>query len=138
MSKFEELLQQYVNKDYAELMLIAKTTLNSLLPYCHRINPQENGDKAIALCIMLAALGADRVLSPLERKFMCELLSLDEESFDTIIKSYTPQTSDLTDQIADKNGDLVKEKILTLVLCIAACDEKIAHEETAFIRRILA
>ncbi|MBQ3498921.1 MAG: hypothetical protein IJA87_07325 [Clostridia bacterium] len=138
MSKFEELLQNYVNKDYAELMFIAKAALDSLLPDCYIFNPRENGDKTVALWIVIAALGADSKLSPLERKFICELLSIDNSSLDTAIKAYTPRMADITDVFADKEGEHVKEKVLTLVLCIAACDEKIAHEETAFIRRILA
>ena len=138
MSKFEELLQNYVNKDYAELMSVAKAALDSLVPDCYRFNPKENGDKTVALWIIIAALGADSMLTTLERKFICELLNIDGASLDTAVKAYTPRMADVTDVFADREGDRVKEKVLTLVLCIAACDERITHEETAFIRRILA
>ena len=45
---------------------------------------------------------------------------------------------ELTDLLADKFSKEVKADIMILVTCLAACDETISREETAFLRQILA
>ena len=137
MTKFEELLQQYVNKDYDELLSIAKGAVNRLLPLCRKHITAPNGDKIMVMWTVLAAYGADGVLTATERRFVCDLLEIDNESLDTLSKKYSSIVSDSVNSLADNTERDIKDAVLTLILAVSACDEKISRQETEFIRRIL-
>ena len=138
MTKFEELLQRYVNAEYGELLSTAKNTADFILPDCNKFLPCEDGGKTILLWIILSAVAADGMLSIKERQFVCELLDMTDDVLLEKIKYYTPKMAELADKFADQSDKNVKSDVLRLAICVAACDEKIEHKETEFIRRILS
>ena len=55
-----------------------------------------------------------------------------------MIGMYDSRMVELTDKFADGMPSEIKTDTLMLVTAIAACDEKLSSEESAFIRRLMA
>ncbi len=136
MATFEELLQHYVNLDYEDLLATAKKAIVELLPVCKEVDKDNDGFMMLT-SIMLTAIGADGVLTNLERTFLKDALNVDDDTVSKFIKLYDSRMVELVDQFADKISQEVKVNVLTLVLCIASVDEKISREETAILRKLL-
>ncbi len=137
MATFNELLQDYVNMDYQQLLAIAQKSLVNVMPVCQAVDPDNKGVLA-ATAIILSAIGADGVLTGLEKKFLADAIGLDDASIQKFIGMYDSRMVELADKLADASNAEVKANILALVICVAAVDEKISREETALIKRILA
>ncbi len=134
---FNEMLQDFVNKDRDELVYIAKRAMGELLPYCKKVDPDNEGFFMLT-SIILTAIGADGTLTVKEREFMREVLEQDDETISRFIKIYDKAMFETVDKFADALGDDVKAHVLMLVISIASADETICKEETAFIRKIFA
>lgn len=136
MASLTDILQKYVNADYDTLVEVAQKALTELLPACREVDPDNDGF-LMASGIILSAMAADDVLTSLEKKFVCDVLGIGDETFQKFLDLYNDGLADLVDKFADTLEDDVKTNTLTLVACVAACDEKITLEESAFIRKIL-
>ena len=134
---FGALLQEFVNKDYNELLALAKQAVVRVLPVCKTVDEQNNGIAALT-GILLSAVAADGKLTRLEAQFLADITGLDAAGVDKLTDMYTGKMVELTDLLADKFSKEVKADIMILVTCLAACDETISREETAFLRQILA
>ena len=137
MATFEEILQNYVNSDYDTLIGLAKQALVDLLPACKAVDAEHDGFLIITSMI-LSAIGADGVLTGLEKKFLSDVLGQDEATIQKFIGLYSSKMAELVDKFADASSAEIKSKILVLVTAVAAVDEKISHQETALLRKILA
>lgn len=129
-------LQNLVNKDYDELLGFAKIALGKLLPACQAVDKENNG-VLMATSIILSAIGADGKLSAIEKKFLHDLLDLTDDQIDTYIGMYDSRMAELTDQFADALTPELKANVIMLVASVAACDETISADETAFIKKLL-
>ena len=134
---FGALLQEFVNKDYNELLALAKQAVTRVLPVCKSVDEQNNGIGALT-AILLSAVAADGKLTRLEAQFLGDITGLDAAGVDKLTDMYTGKMVELTDLLADKFSKETKADIMILVTCLAACDETISREETAFLRQILA
>lgn len=135
MSTFNELMQKYVNTDYSVLMPLAKEAVSRLIGPCRTVDLQYNGN--YMLCsLVLSAIGADGVLTALEKKLLGDVLKLDEQGVQKMISMYNSQMPDLADHFADNMGEDTKADVIMLITVFAAIDEKISREETAFIRKL--
>ena len=135
MSSFNELMQKYVNTDYSVLVDLAKEAVKRLMPVCQKVDPQHNGN--YMLCsLILSAIGADGVLSALEKKMLCDVMGLDASGIQKLISMYDNKMVELADYFADKMGDDTKADAIMLITTIAAVDEKICKEETLLIRKL--
>lgn len=137
MATFNELMQKYVNSDYETLVLLAQKALVNLLPACKAVD-KDNDGLFMATSIILAAIGADGVLTGLEKKLLADALGQDEETIQKFIKMYDSRMADLVDHFADNTNDDIKADVLMLVTAVAAVDEKISAQETALIKKIMA
>ncbi len=137
MATFEELMQQYVNSDYEVLLSLAKEAVNHLLPVCKKVDPENEGCFMLS-SIILSAIGADGVLTALEKKLLKDALGLEEENIQGFIDMYDAKMVELTDQFCDNINDDIKADTIMLVTIFAAVDEKISKEETAFIKKLFA
>ena len=133
---FGTLLQEFVNKDYNELLDLAKQAVARVLPICKVVDEKNNGIAALS-AILLSAVAADGKLTRLEAQFLGDITGLDANGVDKLTDMYTGQMVELTDLLADKMSKENKADIMVLITCLAACDETISREETAFIRKIL-
>lgn len=134
---FNALLQEMVNKDYAELLDLAKQAVARVLPVCKTVDEANNGMAALT-AILLSAVAADGKLTRLEAQFLGDITGLDAAGVDKLTDLYAGNMAELTDMLADKCSQETKADIMILVTCLAACDETISREETAFLRQILA
>ena len=137
MATFSELMQKYVNSDYETLVLLAQKALVNLLPACKAVD-KENDGLFMATSIILAAIGADGVLTGLEKKLLADALGQDDATVQKFIGLYDSRMADLVDHFADNTNDDIKADVLMLVTAVAAVDEKISHQETALIKKIMA
>ena len=136
MKDFSSLLQEFVNKDYAELLDLAKQAVVRVLPVCKAVDEANNGIAALT-GILLSAIAADGKLTRLEAQFLGDITGLDAAGVDKLTDMYTGNMVEMTDLLADKFSQEIKADIMILVTCLAACDETISREETAFLRKIL-
>ena len=137
MNDFEQLLQNYVNKDYFELVAKARRDIISLFPAC-KVVDKDNDGFVMMTSIMLSAIGADGTLTALERKFMKDALEIDDDSVSEFIKMYNGKMVGLTDSFADALPVELKADVIDLALCIVSVDTKISREETAFIAKLIS
>lgn len=136
MSSFNELMQKYVNEDYSTLVSLAKQALNELLPVCKKVDADHDGFFMVT-SIVLSAIAADGYLTALEKKMLKDVLGLSDDSIQKMISLYDSRMVELVDKFADGINDDVKAHVMILVTAVAAVDEKISKEETAFIRKLL-
>ncbi len=134
---FNQMLQDFVNKERDELVYIAKRAMGELLPYCKQVDPDNDGFFMLT-AIILTAIGADGTLSIKEREFLREVLEQDDETISRFIKIYDKAMFETVDKFADTLGGDAKAHALMLIMSVASSDETICKEETAFIKRILA
>lgn len=137
MATIEQMMQDFVNKDYEELVALGSIAVKNLLPVCKKVDEEHDGFMMLS-AIVLSAIGADGKLSALEVRFLGDVMGLDEDAVANFIKLYDSRYEELVDQFADALSAEVKADVVMLVMSIAACDEKISREENAFIQKILA
>lgn len=134
---FNEFLQNFVNKDYDELVYIAKKAIVELQPACAAVD-KDNDGFFMMTSIVLTAIGADGTLTQKERALLRDVLSVDDETISKYIKLYDSKMVDLVDSFADSLSTEIKSHVMMLVLSIMCSDEKISKEETALIKKLLA
>ena len=134
---FKDLMQRFVNEDYDTLLSFAKTSLGKVLP-AFEVVDEENKGMFMVTSIILSAIGADGSLTAIERRFLKDLLGIDDEAVSKMITMYDSSMAELTDSFEDNMPSEIKTDTLMLVTAIAACDEKISSEESAFIRKLMA
>ena len=137
MSSFNELMQKYVNTDYEVLVDLAKEAVRRLMPYCKKVDPDHNGNYMLA-SLILSAIGADGVLTALESKMLSDVMGLNTEEIKKLIAMFDIRMADLADHFADNMNADTKADTLMLITVLAAVDEKISKEETAFIKKLMA
>ncbi len=137
MATFNELMQKYVNADYDTLVHLAQTAINNVLPACKAMD-QDNNGLFLLTSIILSAIGADGVLTGLEKKLLHDALGQDDATIQKFISLYDSRMAELVDAFADACNDEIKANVLMLVTAVAAVDEKISREETALIKKIIA
>lgn len=133
---FQELMQDMVNEDYGTLVNIASSAVSDVLPVCKQVD-EENDGFLMLTSIVITAIASDGTLSATERRFLKDVFGFTDDHVDTLIGMYDKEMFNLVDKFADSFDD-IKASVLVLVSAIAACDETISREETAFIRDILA
>lgn len=136
MATFNEIMQKYVNSDYDTLVELAQKALVNLLPACKAVD-EDNDGLFMATSIILAAIGADGVLTGLEKKMLADALGQDEATIQKFIGLYDSRMADLVNHFADNTNDNIKADVMMLVTAVAAVDEKISREETSLIKKIL-
>ncbi len=137
MASLDEILQDIVNKEYDELLNIAKRALAEILPACKAVDT--NNDGMIMLSsIILSAIGADGNLSAKERQFLRDLLGFSDEQVSNFIKLYNGNESDLVDMFVDTIQGEVKTSTVLFVCAICAVDETVSADEIAYIKKLLA
>ncbi len=137
MTQFDNTMLEFVNLDYDSLLELAKKSIKSLHPICKAIDPENDGVLLLS-SIVLSAIGTDRRLSEKERQFLSDTLSFNSREIDEYFSLYSPEMENLVDAFADEISEDTKLHVVTLVCAIAACDETISCEESAFIKKLLA
>lgn len=138
MTKFNELLKEYVNKSYEELLHLASGALGVLLPAFEKIQAGESGSFVIPF--ICTSLAIDGKFTALEHKFLNDLLgsNIDYADAKTLVNAhYDADIMTLVNDMIDACGDEMKAALLMFCLCFTAVDETITREEAAFIALLL-
>ena len=137
---FGELLQDFVNKDYDELLSIANGALEVIIEAHSQISPDGQASDFI-LPFIATTLAVDGQYTQLEHNFLNSLLEsdIDYEEGKTCMQSYyNTEIFELVDQMIDACGNELKNAIIIFCLCFAAVDETITREGGAYIAKLLA
>ena len=129
-------LQDFVNREYDELVSIAKTAIGKLYPACAAVD-KDNDGFFMMTSIILTAIGADHTLTAKERALLRDVMNIDDDTISRYIKLYNSNMAELVDSFADNLSEEIKSHVMILVLSIMCVDEKISKEETAFIHKLL-
>ena len=133
---FQELMQEFVNEDYDTLVEVASNAVSEILPTCKEVD-QENDGFLMLTSIVITAIASDGNLTSTERRFLKDVFGFTDDHVDTLVEMYDKEMFNLVDSFADAFTD-IKATVLVLITAIAACDETISREETAFIRDVIA
>ena len=138
MSKFNQLLQDYVNKPYEELLELANGSIQVLIP---AFEQRDVGDWATFIMpFICTSLAIDGKLTELEYRFLNDLLGANfnyQEAKEVVGVHYDANIIQLVDQMIDACGERVKAALLMFCLCFTAVDETISREEAAFISLLM-
>ena len=140
MASFNEILQDYVNKSYDELLFFAQQSFSEVAPSLSNVFGGSEGAAKAMMVIVSACLGADGKLTMLEAKFLNDLLGVDDdyESTMQMVAAFGDDESrDLTDQLADALPADKKAALVAFCLCFLAVDETITRDEVAFVYKLM-
>ena len=140
MANFNELLQDYVNLDYEQLVAIGKGELSKMARSLR--NYFDDTDYAAKALLMFTGviLGMDGKLSMLECRYLNELLDAEhsyDETCDMVSCFTTQEARDLVDNLIDEMDTDAKASALSVALCFCAVDETISREEVAYFKKLM-
>ena len=138
---FSKLLQNYVNKDFDQLLLLANEALGIIAVAYKRVNPEGGAMSNFLLPFIATAVVVDEQYTELEHKFVNSLLesNFTYEEGKACIHTYDgAKVIDLVEQMIDVCGESVKKALVQFCLCFVAVDETITHEESDYIAKLLA
>lgn len=132
-----EILQDFVNEPYENLVAMAKEAILELGPIFKDISKDGNGSQAL-VAFMATSLAVDGKLSELEYKFVCDILG--DFTYDEVkalaAMHYSDEMVAALDELADSCPTELKSKLVLFCCCFLAVDETISREEVAFVKRL--
>ena len=137
---FNELLQDFVNKSYEELVSIANSALEIIVDGFSKIQTDSKPADFIVPFIA-TTLASDGKYTQLEHDFLNSVLETNisyDDSKNFVQSYYNEEIFDLVDQMIDACGQDLKNALVIFCLCFTAVDETITREESAFIAKLLA
>lgn len=138
--QLNELLQEFVNLSYEDILAIARERLGELLPVFNQAAKDGDGAK-FALLLMGTSLAVDGKLTEKEYNFVNDLLGNKftyDETKQMVELHYNADFLELADQVVDSCSGALKASLLTFCTCFLAVDETISRDEVAFIKKLLA
>ena len=137
---FNDLLQDFVDKPYEELVSIANGALEVIVDGFSKINTESKPSDFI-IPFIATTLASDGKYTQLEHNFLNTVLETDisyDDSKHFVQSYYNEEIFDLADQMIDACGQDLKNALVIFCLCFAAVDETITREEGAYIAKLLA
>lgn len=137
---FNDLLQDFVDKPYEELVSIANGALEVIVDGFSKINTESKPSDFI-IPFIATTLASDGKYTQLEHNFLNTVLETDisyDDSKHFVQSYYNEEIFDLVDQMIDACGQDLKNALVIFCLCFAAVDETITREEGAYIAKLLA
>ena len=137
---FNDLLQDFVDKPYEELVSIANGALEVIVDGFSKINTESKPADFI-IPFIATTLASDGKYTQLEHNFLNTVLETDisyDDSKHFVQSYYNEEIFDLVDQMIDACGHDLKNALVIFCLCFAAVDETITREEGAYIAKLLA
>jgi uncharacterized tellurite resistance protein B-like protein len=143
MPAYNEILQKYVDMSYGELLSIARSSLEHLIPALTRFfDGYPGGDPSTEICVILLfhCLGADGTLTQKECRFANDLLGADYscDALMSRVQRYRTEDSERAlHTLIDELDPAAAADFVAVGLCILAVDETINREEAALFRRLM-
>lgn len=139
MKKFNQLLQDLVNKPYEELLELAKMATAKAMDFFAQFDKENNGAEMV-LPVIFTILASDGKFTALEYQFLKDLVG--DVNFDkaktSIQAFYSDEWEASVDELIDACSKDMKSNLLLLVTCVAAVDETITVDEQRYIAKLLA
>ena len=139
MKKFNQLLQDLVNKPYEELLELAKMATAKAMDFFAQFDKEHNGAEMV-LPVIFTILASDGKFTALEYQFLKDLVG--DVNFDNaknnIQSFYSDEWETAVDELIDACSKDMKSNLLLLVTCVAAVDETITVDEQRYIAKLLA
>ena len=133
-----ELLQDFVNEPYENLVGMAKQSIVDILPIFNEIADDGQGSKRI-IAFIGTSLAIDGKLSELEYRFVCDVLG-GQFSYDEVKNlasaHYSGDMINAIDGLVDSAPVELKSALITFCCCFLAVDETISREEVAFVAKL--
>lgn len=139
LDKYNQLLKDYVNTSYNDLLRIAENSMLKIMPAFNSIAKDGNGASLI-LPFICTALASDGKFTELEYKFVKQLINsnLSYDQFKNVVQQYySAEWLEAIDKLYDALPTNLKGDLLSFCLCFVAVDETITREENAFIAKLL-
>ena len=140
MATLDEILQDYVNLPYSDLLAIANKSLGDLVNALGNNDADDEMKAKVLMTLTAACLDVDGKVSRLEHKFICDILEQEndyDELCDLVASLGDSEGRDLIDELLDTCPDM-KSPALAFCLCLLSIDETITREEVAFIKKLIA
>jgi uncharacterized tellurite resistance protein B-like protein len=136
--KLNQLLQEYVNKSYSELLDLAESAMVVVYPYCRQVDKKYNGAFMLSNVLMVC-IAADGKISSQEFRFIADLTGMPSETLIELAKSLSDEQSiQLVDKFADALNSEAKAAMTALIVAVLCCDGRVTSEENKFLRKIIA
>lgn len=140
MATWHELLQNYVNLSYADLVAIGRKQWVALAPSLRARCSDGDVFNVIVWGILGSTVAVDQKVSSLECSFINDVLGTNltmQGLLNVATQFNTPAARTTTDNLIDSISDAEKTALCTLCLCLLAVDQTITREEVAFIQRLV-
>ena len=136
MSEFKRIIEKYIDVDYEELVIKAKQMVEVFFPLYKTIDEGQSGMTLMSATVR-AASSVDGVFSLKERKFIKDVLDVEEEMVNKICQFCKGSEYDLVDIIADVVTREEKNAIVEFIALLSACDGIASVEESKFLKKII-
>ncbi len=138
---FDQLLQQYVNYSYGELVAIAREGLNGSVPSIRRYFGNDDAASSFLMVLVGSCLGVDGELSVREATFINEVMETNMD-VDWLIASATAcsdeESFQLVDDVIDALDTDAKLALSSFCISVMAVDETISRSEVRYISKLLS
>lgn len=135
--ELKDLLVEYVNKPYEELLEMAKYSIGKTYELLADMEQEKVGNMLIFF--LAATLGADGQLTSLERKFVVDLLGVEAGSVDQVMQAgRNPEVQQLVDNLFDSAPQDLKPVLLMFVVAFICVDESVNRGEYEYVQKLLA
>lgn len=131
----DELLQDFVNKDYDEIKVIAQIAVSKVVPLLKNIYSEDNVYTALIILIT-SCVAADGNLSANEQRLMRDIMGVEPEEASNLVKN--AYDYDFSDKFFDSCSEEVRKHLTLLVLSFLAVDERISKNEIDLLKRLLS
>lgn len=136
----EELLNRFKSESYESLLAIATFSLNKILPIFEQIAESEEKAISVILTFITTSLSIDGRLSELEKKFVKQLLQLEDEQVENLYNYSSDQNGiyEFVDNVYDASPVEIQKQLLIFICCILSVDKNISYKEVDFIKKLIA
>ena len=134
----KELLQEFVNKSYEELVEIAEGALTSLYVELEKIADSVQIVPHVIIGYLAASVAADGKLTNKEMQFLKDVLGVDNEKANVILSlGKDPQQVASLDLLFDMGSKEFREIALLFCLSLISIDKEVNRRERDFIERLV-
>lgn len=140
----DEIFQQYVNKDYEELVSLAQQSLPDVISGLKKVSKNDKEAIGYLFQIIGSIICVDGVVNNAEHKLYCDMLGnyVPYEDFYQAIKNCNSSglrnaVNNFVDAIGNQISSDTKAAIVLLCLCFGCIDEKLTADEQNYLKLLL-
>ena len=137
--ELKEILQQYVDSSYEELVQEVAYSGAKLIARLKELGVTDENALTAVYGYIVTAISADGKVTEKEFQFLQEALNYTREELNAVIElGSDPEFIEAMDSLFDYHDKEVCVQTINIVCCLVAIDETINRDEIAFIEKLLA